>query len=157
MNAVKLLPMSTDPRGGWPLRGDVEPTPPSKPGESVRIESSFDGPKAFTSLRIGPDHRLWELGPRGLTRVTACGSWRVDEVTIDGVAIEHIVAALEAEAIVREDRQSRPPLPLNTYIWPSELVVYGAFGVGSRVVIRATNVGDTASYFYATWELEDVQ
>ncbi len=139
---VKLLPMSTDPRGGWPLRGDVEPTPPSEPGESVRIESSFAGPMAFTGLRVGPDHRLWELGPGGLALVSTAGVWRVDEITIDGVADDHAIGALEAEAFNRADR--------------SVLMVYGDFGVGSRVAMKATNIGDTASYFYATWELEAV-
>jgi len=142
VSAVKLLPMSTDPRGGWPLRGDGRQTPPSEPGEAVLVESAFAGPKAFTGLRVGPDHRLWELGPGGLTRVTTAGIWRVDEVTIDGGVIEHVVATLEAEAFVCADR--------------SVLVVHGAFGVGSRVAIRATNIGGTAAYFYATWELEDV-
>ena len=143
-SATKLFPMSADSRNSWPLQAGWCPAPPSTPGESVRVESSFAGPKAFTGLRVGPDHRLWELAPGGggLTRVTTAGIWRVDEITIDDVAIDHAIAALEAEAIVREDQ--------------SVLVVHGAFGVGSRVTIRATNVGDTASYFYATWELEDV-
>jgi len=139
---VKLLPMSTDPRGGWSLRGDVEPVQPSAPGESVQIESSFAGPMVFTGLRIGPDHRLWELGPGGLARVSTAGVWRVDEVTIDGVAVEHAISALEAEALARADR--------------SVIVVYGDFGVGSCVAMKATNIGDTAAYFYATWELEAV-
>lgn len=113
------------------------------PGESVRVESSFAGPKAFMGLRVGPDHRLWELGPGGkFAQVTTASIWRVDEVRIDDVAAEHVVAALEAEALCREDR--------------GVLMVNGHFGVGSRVVIRATNVGSAPSYFYATWELEDV-
>lgn len=147
MSAVKLLPMSTDPRGGWTLRGDGRLTPPSEPGESVRVEAVFGGPKAFTGLRVGPDHRFSTLSPSGVlvgsTMSGTWGTWSVDEVTIDGGVTEHVVAALEAEALVCADR--------------SVLVVHGAFGVGSRVAIRATNIGDTAAYFYATWELEDVQ
>lgn len=143
VNDVGLLPMSTDHRGGWSLCGDVKTTPSSEPGASVRVESSFNGPRVFTGLRIGPDPRLWEVGPGGLTRVTTTGIWRVDEVTIDGVANDHVVVALEAETLTRTDR--------------SVVVVHGNFGAGSCVSIRATNIGDTASYFYATWELEDVQ
>ncbi len=140
---MKLLPMSTDPRGGMLLHDDRLP-PPQTPGESVRVEASFGGPKVFTSLRIGPDHRLWSLGTDGtLARVTKAGLWHVDEVTIDDIVIDHVAAALEAEAHCSTDR--------------SVLIVYGTFGVGSRVSIRATNVGETDSYFYATWELEDVQ
>ena len=144
MNAVKLLPMSTDPRGGWALRGDgVRPAPPSEPGESVRLEAEFGGPKAFTSLRVGPDPRYSTLGSGGaLVGAPTPGTWRVDEVTIDGAAIDHVVAALAAEALVCADQRV--------------LIVHGAFGVGSRVAIRAANIGDTAAYFYATWELEDV-
>ncbi len=103
----------------------------------------------FTGLRIGHDQRLRVVGPGGIAGgvepfgISAAGIWRVDEVTIDGTAVGDVIAALEAEALSHDDR--------------SILVVHGSFGVGTRVEIRATNVGDTASYFYATWELEDVQ
>lgn len=142
---MKLLPMTTDPVGGWPLRGDIRPAPPSSPGESVHVEAELQtaAPMIFTGLRVGPDHRLWALGPDGPVRVGASGIWHIDEVTIDGTVIEHVAAALEAEALARDDR--------------TVIVVHRDFGVGSRVSIRATNVGDTAAYFYATWELEDVQ
>jgi hypothetical protein len=111
---------------------------------SVRVEASFAGPMVFTGLHVGPDQRLgYKVGPGGLTRDTTPGIWRVDEVTIEGVAIDRVVAALEAGASILADR--------------SMIVVHGNFGVGSCVSIRATNVGDSASYFYATWELEDVQ
>jgi hypothetical protein len=108
----------------------------------VRVEAVFGGPKAFTGLRVGPDPRYSTLGPSGIVGATAPGTWRVDEVMIDGAAIAPVIAALEAEAIARADRRV--------------IVVHGAFGVGSCVTMRATNVGDTASYFYATWELEAV-
>jgi len=145
--SVKLLPMTTDPAGGWQLRGDVRPAPPSAPGESVRVEAALQtaAPMVFSGLRVGPDQRLRVVGPGGIEHLggSAAGVWRVDEVTIDGTAVSDVIAALEAEALSRDDR--------------SILVVHGNFGVGARVAICATNVGDTASYFYATWELEDVQ
>jgi len=142
---VKLLPMTTDPSGSWPLRGSVRPAPPSAPGESVRVEATLQSaPMAFTGLRVGPDHRLRVLGPGGVEPAgSAVGVWRVDEVTIDDVAAADVIAALEAEALSRDDQTT--------------LVVHGSFGVGGRVSMRATNVGEIAAYFHATWELEDVQ
>jgi len=143
---MKLLPMTTDPSEGWPLRDDVNLTPPSAPGDAVRVEALLQTtvPMAFTGLRVGPDHRLRVLGPDGVASVgTALGAWRIDEVTIDDTAVDDVIAALEAEALSRDDR--------------TLLIVHGSFGVGSRVSIRATNVGETPAYFYATWELEDMQ
>jgi hypothetical protein len=133
--------MTTDPAGGWPLRGDFASTPPSLPGETVRVEAELQtaAPMAFTGLRVGPDHRLWVLGPSGSVRGRP-GEWRIDEVMIDEITIDEAVVdyvdALEAGTVI---------------------VVHGNFGVGARVAIRATNVGDVPAYFYATWELEDVQ
>ena len=143
---TKLCPMSTDSRGSWKLPGAPPPAPPAAPGVSVRIEATLQhGPMAFTGLHVGPDQRFRVVGPSGINPAhdaSMAGTWRVDEVTIDGHVVESVVAALEAEALCHEDR--------------SVLVVYGHFGVGSSVSIKATNVGDTAAYFYATWELEDV-
>ncbi len=142
---MKILPMTTDPAGSWPLRADVKPTPPTSPGEYVRLTAELQSaPMAFTGLSIGPDHRLSVLGPDGLVRAGVAGVWRIDAVLIDDVLISDIVGALAAEAAQPRDDQSN-------------IAVHGDFGVGSRVAIHATNVGDTASYFYATWELEDVQ
>jgi hypothetical protein len=139
---MKLLPMSTDPRGSWRL-SDRPDTPASKPGESIRIESSFAGPLAFVGLRVGPDRRLWIVGPNGLSPATTPGLWRVDEITIDGSPCEAAVKALEAEALSRVDGRV--------------LSVQGDFGVGSAIAIRATNIGEIDAYFYAVWEIEDVQ
>jgi hypothetical protein len=144
---MKLLIMSTDSRNGWRLPGASPPTAPSAPGESVRVEAALQSaPLFFTGLHVGPDQRFRVVGPEGIgpaQDASLAGTWRVDKVTIDELAVEHIVAALEAEANARADR--------------SVLAVRGGFGVGSRVAIRATNIGDTPAYFYATWELEDVQ
>lgn len=138
---TKLLPMSTDDRGSWRL-SDASPLPLIKPGQSVQVECALQSwPLVFTGLRVGLDGRFQKLGPEGITGATTAGLWRVDEVTIDGVVVASVVAALEAEALVCADRRV--------------VEVHGAFGVGSRVRIRATNVGDTDAYFYATWELED--
>ena len=143
---TKLLPMDTDSRGGWALPGAPPPAPPALPGQSVRVEAALQtGPLFFTGLHVGPDQRFRVVGPDGIRPAqdaSMAGTWRVDEVTIDGNAVESVRAALEAEARVREDR--------------SVLVVRGDFGVGSSVAILATNVGTTPAYFYATWELEDV-
>ena len=143
---TKLCPMSTDSRGSWPLPGAPPPAPPSAPGESVRVEATLQSsPQAFTGLHVGPDNRFRVVGPGGINpahEASMAGIWRVDEVTIDGNVIESVVAALEAQAHVCDDRTA--------------VAVYGDFGVGSSVAMRATNVGDTPAYFYATWELEDV-
>lgn len=69
--------------------------------------------------------------------------WRVDAIEIDGEPSLAAVGALEAEQLNHPDADT--------------LVVGGDFGVGSNVTMRATNIGDTPAYFYATWELEDVQ
>jgi hypothetical protein len=144
---TKLLSMSTDSRNSWPLPGTPPPAAPSAPGESVRVEAALQSaPLFFTGLRVGPDRRFRVLGPGGIgpdQDASTAGTWRVDEVTIDGSVVESVVAALEAEARARDDR--------------SALVVHGDFGAGSRVSIAATNVGEAPAYFYATWELEDVQ
>lgn len=142
--AFALLPLGTDHRGSWALDGKP-PSPPSAPGTAVRVEAAFDGPKVFTSLHVGPDDRYSTLdsGGKGSVRFSTPGLWRVDEVMIDGVIAAGVLAALEVEALSCTDR--------------SVIVVHGYFGTGSRVSISATNVGDTAAYFYATWELEDVQ
>ena len=145
MTRTKLLPMDTDSRGSWALPGAPPPAPPASPGQSVHVEAALQGPLLFTGLRVGPNQLFRVVGPGGLIPAqdaSMAGTWRVDEVTIDGSAVEHVVAALEAEALARDDR--------------SVIVVHGNFGVGSSVAITATNIGDTPAYFYATWELEDV-
>jgi len=138
--------METDARGDWSLDGR-SPPPPSRPGESVRITSLLQtaAPLAFSTLLVGPDprNRCLDPGGRGVVQLSTPGTWRVDEVTIDDVANEDVVRALEAEFLRVADG--------------CLVVVSGGFGVGSRCSITATNVGDTAAYFYATWELEDVQ
>lgn len=137
--AVKLLIMKTDERGSTKLDG-VPPRAPHLPGETVSIESSFNGPMAFVGLKLGPDDRIKTVTPHGVRRDSedAVTTWRIDEIKIDDVAIEH-ASVLRVVAVVSGDEAMR-----------------GAFGVGSQVAMRATNVGATAGYFYATWELEDV-
>jgi len=137
---MKLLPMTTDPAGSWALHRK-RPEAPSQPGEWVRIESSFGGPKVFTGLRVGPDTRIWVLGQDGPVRASVVARWRIDEVRIDDVVAPDVAAALKAA-----------PEGDGLLVY-----VHGDFGVGSNVSIRATNIGDRPSYFYATWELEDLQ
>jgi len=143
---MKILLMDTDGRDSWRLDGKP-PGDPHPPGETVLIESSFDGPMAFVALKIGPDARVKSLGPNGIRPQNdgdPGAKWRIDEIKIDDVMIDHMsvlrVAAQIAPMIGADDRSMR-----------------GSFGVGSRVAMRATNIGDGPSYFYATWELEDVQ
>lgn len=140
----KLLLIDTDDRFNFQLRA----SPPTicPPGQTIVVQSAFAGPMAFIGLRIGSDPRVRTLSPDqgvvGAERDIA-GRWRVDSIEIDGEPSLAAVGALEAEQLNHPDADT--------------LVVGGDFGVGSNVTMRATNIGDTPAYFYATWELEDVQ
>lgn len=137
---MKLLPMTTDDRHGARLNGKLS-SPPHPPGESISIESSFSNSMAFVALKIGPDDRFKVMTPTGMREQgnDAVAIWRIDEIKIDDIAIEH-TSVLRVAAKINGD----------------DSAVRGAFGVGTRVSMRATNVGTTVGYFYATWELEDV-
>lgn len=137
---MKLLMLSTDDRSSWPIDGKP-PRPPHPPGETVVVKSSFVGPMAFVGLRLGPDDRVQTIGPQVRPKLA---SWRIDEVKIDNVAIDHA-------AVLRVAAQVVPA------IGASPCSMRGDFGVGSCVEMRVTHVGDEPAYFYATWELEDLQ
>ena len=138
---VKLLVLSTDDRDSWPIDGKP-PRRPHSPGETVVVKSSFRGPMAFVGLRLGPDDRIQTIGPRVRPKDgEGSASWRIDEVKIDDVAIDHA-------AVLRVAAQGAPAIGCS---------MRGDFGVGSCVEMRATHVGSEPAYFYATWELEDLQ
>lgn len=142
---MKLLLMGTDSRDGWSLGGKPPPEP-HLPGETVLVTSSFDGPLAFVGLKIGPDARVKSIGPRGI-RPQGDGTsakWRIDEIKIDDVAIDHT-------SVLRVAAQVAPT------IGDAACSMRGDFGVGSSVEMRVTNIGTEPAYFYATWELEDLQ
>jgi len=141
---VKLLVLSTDDRGSWPIDGKP-PRRPHAPGETVVVKSSFRGPMAFVGLRLGPDDRVQTIGPRARPKDgQGPASWRIDEVKIDDVAIDPAVVL-------------RVAAPVTTTIGAAACSMRGDFGVGSSVEMRATHVGSEPAYFYATWELEDLQ
>ena len=96
-------------------------------------------PLVFARLKIGRDDRFQEIAPPTIHKRDPDDdeevSWRVDSIEIDGKLVD-----LEpSQSILRRG------------------CITGDFGVGSRVVIRATNVDDRPGYFNATWELEEIQ
>src|SRR5262249_15583704 len=117
------------------------PVPKQLPGVGVTLQSHIQGgPMAFVGLRLGPDNRLKILTPDDGIREQATDDdvrWRIDEITIDDVVIDH-------ESIMRDA------------VVGSDGTMLGEFGIGSRVQVRATNIDQRAGYFYATWELEAV-
>ena len=100
---------------------------------------------AFVGLRLGPDDRVQTIGPRVRPKDgEGSASWRIDEIKIDDVVIDHA-------AVLRVAAQVAPA------IGAAACSMRGDFGVGSSVEMRATHVGSEPAYFYATWELEDLQ
>ena len=142
---MKLLIISSESRG-FKLTATPD-VPPIEPGKSCIISTKIQGaPMVFCALRIGADSRVQALGPRGLQALSDApdSAWRVDEVLIDGAPCPAVIRKLEASPY---------------YQGRKCFVVYGSepFGVGSEVVMHATNVDDAPAHFHATWELEDLQ
>lgn len=141
---TRLLLCHTDDRVGIRLRSASGKSTLCPPGETIEVASSFAGPKAFTGLHVGYDPRVGVVSHDGMTKLGQVpGRWRVIEIQIDDEPCEAAVGAIEAEMLCHPDAIAYD--------------VGGDFGVGSRVKMRATNIGDAPAYFYATWELEDLQ
>jgi hypothetical protein len=96
-------------------------SPRIKPGDSVLFDIRLHhGPMLFRCLRIS---RLVDISNAWKPIMNAVDSWRVDDVTLDGL---HVALT---------DGSVDPPC------------------VAERVTLRVTNIGEDPAYFYGYWIL----
>ena len=128
---TKLVLIESDDSGTFWLSGPRAPQEPIRPGESMGFTSHLQGePVAFVRLCLGPRPGVSIVGTNGVLPIGSHGpAWNAAAWRVDEVTID--------EAPV-DHRQV-------------------GCGVGSRLFMCVTNVGEVPAHFYASWECEDVQ
>lgn len=128
---TKLVLIESDDSGVFWLSGHHSPREPLRPGESMSFTSHLQGaPVAFVRLCLGPRLGVSTVGPNGVLPIGSKGpSWDAAAWRIDEVTLDEV--SLDYRKV--------------------------GCGVGSRLFMRVTNVGEVPAHFYASWECEDVQ
>jgi hypothetical protein len=128
---MKLVLIDSDNSGVFWLDGYHPSNEPIRPGGSMECTSHLQGePVAFVRLCLGPRPGVATVGTNGVLPIGWQGpEWDAAAWRIDEVRIDDV--------------------PVD----PQQV----GCGVGSRLFMRVTNVGEVPAHFYASWECDDVQ